>query len=120
MDDETQHEATQQEPAQTEPTAEQPAKRRWRDRALGFRGVIAVTVAGVILGGLGGTALGFALDDDGHPDVRFGTHFRGDDERPGPGGGFQPPGMPQPPEGTVPDEDTQPDSSGGTSGSTNS
>ncbi len=68
MDDETQHEATQQEPAQTEPTAEQPAKRRWRDRALGFRGVIAVTLAGVILGGLGGTALGFALDDDGHPD----------------------------------------------------
>ena len=108
-------------PADPAPEPPAPDSKPWRDRALGFRGVVAVTLAGVVLGGLGGTALGFALDSDSGPEhVRFGSRF-GDDDRPAPpGGGFQPPGLPQAPEGTVPDEDTQPDGSGDTNGSTTS
>jgi len=51
-----------------EQSVQQPRpKARWRDRSLGFRGALAVGAAGLILGGLGGTALGFAVDggDDG-------------------------------------------------------
>ena len=77
MNDETQHrQPGKNPPSPNRPPSSRP-RRGWRDRALGFRGVVAVTLAGVILGGLGGTALGFALDDDGHPDVRFGSHFGG-------------------------------------------
>ena len=100
------------------PAEPAPTKTRLRDRALGFRAVVAVTLAGVVLGGLGGTALGFALDGDQHDHpARVGGRFGGG---PGPEGGFAPPGVPQGPPGTAPQEQTAPDGSGDTSGSSNS
>lgn len=101
------------------PPAPPPAapilKTRWRDRVFTFRAILAVALAGLVLGvGAGaGTAL-VAGHDDG-PDVR---HQRmGPDEggfpgwggRTGPDG--QPPGMGQLPPGTVPQQqgDTTPD-----------
>ena len=77
----------------TEPTAEQPeqpvshrtrrrraAGPRLRDRVFGLRSVVAVALAGVVLGGLGGFGIHAATDGDGR-DGRMGRF--------GPGGGFQ-------------------------------
>ncbi len=119
------------ETAQPEPTTEPPEppepaakpKTRLRDRVLGIRGIAAVGLAGLVLGGLGGAAIGAAVDDDGghHGPGRFGSQFPGEDGRHGPDGGFRPPGEPgQAPPSTAPDEETQPDGSTDNSGSTNS
>jgi len=49
-----------------------PARRRWRDRVFGIRGVAAVALAGLVLGGSAGVGIGFLLDDEGHGrDGRF-------------------------------------------------
>ena len=71
-----------------QPTAPPPAPRqRLRDRLWSFRAVIAVALASVIVGGLGGAALASASD---HGDQgRFGPG-RGRFNRGGPGG---PPGV---------------------------
>jgi hypothetical protein len=108
-----------------EPPAVAPAPvatLRLRDRVLGMRGVAAVALAGLIVGGGGGFALGAVT--------------QGDDDRMGPGGGFGGPpgqfqqfpngpqggpgqGFPggQMPPGTAPQEPTQPDSPAPTPGS---
>ena len=71
-----------------------PAGTRLRDRVFGFRSVVMVALAGVILGGLGGFGIHAATDGDGRDD-RMGRF--------GPGGGFQdggrggPGGFPQGP-----------------------
>jgi hypothetical protein len=65
---------------------ETPAAQRFRDRLWSFRAVIAVALASVIVGGLGGAALANVSNND---DVRFGPgHARF--QRGGPG---MPPGM---------------------------
>jgi hypothetical protein len=78
---------TQALPAQGAPVppGSQPASPRLRDRVWSLRAVIAVALASVIIGGLGGAALANVADDDG--DVRRGP---GGFQRGGPGG---PPGM---------------------------
>ncbi|MFA6299346.1 MAG: hypothetical protein WC642_09270, partial [Nocardioides sp.] len=55
------------EPAIDESTDQQPplpTKPGWRERTLGMRGVAAVTLAGLILGGLGGAAIGVVASGD--------------------------------------------------------
>jgi hypothetical protein len=102
---------------------------RFRDRVLGMRSVAAVALASLVLGGLGGAALG-AVSAGGD-----------EDRRGGPGGFGRPPfqqgqpghlpqqGQPAPPAGapggvppgTSPQEDdVQPDGSGDTTSGTNS
>lgn len=65
-----------------------PTKVRWRERAFGLRSMLAVTLAGLVVGaGAGvGTTL---LATDGHDDGP-GRHWM--DRRPGPGGDFPGPG----------------------------
>ncbi|MDQ4051721.1 MAG: hypothetical protein M3237_03345 [Actinomycetota bacterium] len=110
----TDEDSTPDQPAVTEtPAKEAPARTRWRERALGFRGVVAVALATLILGGLGGTAIGMAVSGDDH-----------DRQRQGPGDfemhdGGRPPGGGVPP-GTAPEDDVQPDSSGETPSGTTS
>lgn len=111
------------------PEAEAPAKRTLRDRLAGSgdrlrgtRGLIAVTLAALIVGGFGGAAIHAAVDGDRDD---HGPFFRGDrpwemghdfGERPGPPRDFyrQAPGFPgQLPPTTTPedegeDEDTTP------------
>ncbi len=70
----------------TTPAGETPSRQRLRDRLWSFRAVIAVALASVIVGGLGGAALANVSDGD---DGRFGpgqNRF----QRGGPG---LPPGM---------------------------
>jgi hypothetical protein len=57
---------------------------RLRDQAFGIRSLVAVAVAGVIVGGLGGFGIHAATDDD-HRDGRMGRFGPGS----GPGGGFR-------------------------------
>ena len=68
-----------------------PAPVRFRDRVLGMRGVIAVALASVILGGVGGAALG-AVSSGDDEDGRFGRgpgNFQpGQDGQLPPGGQF--------------------------------
>ena len=54
------------------------------DRLNGTRGLIAATLAALIVGGIGGAAIHAAVDDDHHEHGRF---FRG--ERPGERGDFR-------------------------------
>ena len=77
------------------PAAERPPRQRWTERLWGLKALIAVAVASVIIGGLGGAAV--AGLGDRHGDDRtgpgFGHQFRG-----GPGHGrgargFVPPGQ---------------------------
>ena len=96
---------TQPTPAQPEPPANRPAepvaatppppppagppgapvvqRTRLRDLVLGLRSLVAVAVAGVIVGGLAGFAIHAATDDD-HRDGRMGGFGPGF----GPRGGF--------------------------------
>ncbi len=72
------------------PDEQTPVRRSLRDRTLGLRGVAAVALASVVLGGAGGVALGAVTDgaDDSRPGQLGG---------PGPGRGGQvqlPPGQP--------------------------
>jgi hypothetical protein len=53
----------------TTPAGEAPSRQRLRDRLWSFRAVIAVALASVIVGGLGGAALANVSDGD---DGRFG------------------------------------------------
>jgi len=95
MSDETSTEPVAEEPqaAPSEPTATKP---RFRDRfqrvgadgssrTFGLAALIASTLAGVIVGGLGGTALHAAVDDDGPDNGVFrhgpGPWDRGGEER---------------------------------------
>ena len=107
----TQPTAAQPGPAEEQPTAppqpapvaeaaaEPPAPRtRLRDLVFGLRSLVAVAIAGVIVGGLGGFAIHAATDGHDERMGRFGPRegFGG-----GPGGGFQqgPGGFPQGPGG---------------------
>ncbi len=110
-------------PAQTPAALAAPARPRWTQRTAerlqGTRGVIAVGVAGLLLGGFGGAAIAATVGDDdgGHGrDGRngrdgFGRHDRpGRDDQRGPGdgdrapdGGLAPDAPPTPP-GTAGDE----------------
>jgi hypothetical protein len=58
MDENTEHPGTSETPGN--PDIAEP-KARFRDRVLGMRGVAAVALAGVILGGAGGGALGAGM-----------------------------------------------------------
>ncbi|MDN4171458.1 hypothetical protein QWY28_00725 [Nocardioides sp. SOB77] len=97
-----------------------------RGRSLGWRGVAAVALASLLIGGAGGALVHAVADDHGHhghhgdrgrPD--FSTvrpeGFGDDADRGQPGR----PGLPPQtvPEGTAPQEDVQPDPSGDTSSS---
>jgi hypothetical protein len=77
------------------PAAEPPTRKRWTDRPWGFKAIIAVALASVIIGGLGGAALANlgGRDGDDRTGPGFGHQFRG-----GPGqgrgpNGFVPPGQ---------------------------
>ena len=61
-----------------EPPAPVPARTPWRERVLGLRGVLAVSAASLIMGGLGGAAITSLVDDDrdGPGDRREGRHDR--------------------------------------------
>jgi len=123
MTDETAQSEPAAEPTEPPETPPTQTKTRLRDRVLGIRGIAAVGLAGLVLGGLGGAAIGVAVDDDGDHGrpVRFGSQMPGGDGRHGPDGGFLPPGGPgQAPPSTAPDEEIQPDGSTDDSGSTNS
>jgi hypothetical protein len=113
----------------------------WRERVYGIKGVAAVAVAGLIVGGGAGAAIHAAVGDDGGRDGRPGFMRNG-----GPGGGpgfagpgggqqgpgqgqgqlpqppggmpAQPPGMPQQP-ATPPEDGVSPDSSGDTTSGNN-
>ena len=117
------------------PTPDVPPKRTLRsrlagagDRVYGTRGLIAATLAALIVGGFGGAAIHAAVDGDRH---ERGPFFRGErpgdmgrgfdgpmgggfgGERPGPPGDFErqaPPGFPGPvpPTTTPEDEDSTP------------
>jgi hypothetical protein len=121
--------AQQPPPYPPYPQAPAVARPRFRDRVLGMRGVAAVAVAGLILGGAGGAVLGAATS--GGEDHNFGPG-RGGFGGPGqfqqqlpPQGQGQPPqgfqGFPggqggQLPPGTAPQNPVQPDNSGDTPG----
>jgi hypothetical protein len=111
------------------PEEETPAKRTLRDRLAGTgqrlrgtRGLIAATLAALIVGGLGGAAIHAAVDGDRHEHGRFfrgpgeGRDFggrMGGGERPGGPGDFfreAPPGFPGPvpPTTTPEDEESSP------------
>ncbi|MBJ7356695.1 hypothetical protein [Nocardioides sp.] len=112
-----------------------PTRAGWRERGYGIKGVAAVAVAGLVIGGGAGAAIHAATADDGGRDGRPGFSRDGGrgDGFGGPGGG--PPGqgqgqMPQPPGGmpagppglppqpaTPPDDEVTPDGSGDTTGS---
>lgn len=114
------------------PVAAAP-KTRFRDRVLGMRGVAAVAVAGLIIGGAGGAVLGAVTSGD---DDRDGGRFGGPGGFGGPGQFQQqlPPGQPGQlpqggpgqgmpggglPPGTSPQDEVQPDNSGYTTSGTN-
>jgi len=61
---------------------------RLRDQAFGIKSLVAVAVAGVIVGGLGGFGIHAATDGD-HRDGRMGRFGPGFGPRGGPGGGFR-------------------------------
>ena len=88
------HQPTQALPAQQAPAPEPapdvgpaPEKQRLRDRVWSFRALIAVALASVIMGGLGGAALANVAQDD---DERRLGPGQGWFDREGPGG---PPGL---------------------------
>lgn len=96
------------QPVPTDQPAEKAAdkaKPGWRERTLGLRGVAAVALASLILGGAGGAALG-ALSNGADGD-RGRDGFGPGQFQPPPGGGG--PGGMVPP-GTTPPDDVQPDS----------
>lgn len=76
-----------------------PAKRTWRERlagseerAYGLRGLVAATLAALMVGGVGGAAIHAAVDGEGHEQRRFsrgehpdGPDGPGDFDRRGPG-----------------------------------
>ncbi len=104
-----------------EPTPPPATERtRWRDRALGFRGVLAVAAASLILGGLGGAAITAVASGDDHDRGPAHSDFRDGDRQPrgGPGG----PGMPGTgvPPMSPPQDDVQPDDTGETDSGANS
>ena len=66
---------------------------RLRDRVFGFRSVVMVALAGVILGGLGGFVIHAATDGDDR-DGRMGRFGPGGGFQPGPGGRGGPGGFP--------------------------
>lgn len=86
------------------PAPPAPTRTRLRDRTFRLRAVAAVGLASLILGGLGGAAIGVVADGDDHHPARPG----------GPGGRFQP-GPPDGglPPGTAPDDqEAEPEQSG--------
>ena len=98
-----------------------PARTRLRDRAFGLRGLAAVALAGLLLGGAGGALVGaVAAGGEGGDGSEHGRPYRGElggpeGHRPG-----LPPGGPVGgvPPSTAPsqDDDSQRDSGGTTSG----
>ncbi|HEY3016136.1 MAG TPA: hypothetical protein VGJ41_13545 [Nocardioides sp.] len=97
----------------------EPPRRKFWSRMLSMRAVAAVTLAGVVLGGVGGAAVGLAVGNDGH-DRRgpegFGPSLQqfpsegmpdgdGGQQLPDQGLPGQPPGLPdQVPPSTEPDD----------------
>ena len=75
-----------------------PPKERFVDRLWSLRAVIAVALASVILGGLGGAALASAASDDGDDRGGPGQRFHR-------GGQMPPPGMQRWRDGTAATED---------------
>lgn len=90
----------------------------WKHRVLGMRAVAAVALATLVLGGVGGAALGAVSDG---ADQQQGPGGRGTFQLPPGGQGFQPGQVPAPgglPPGTAPQDDVVPDTTPDTSGST--
>ena len=77
---ETEPTAAQPEQPEQEPAAPVADRTRLRDLVFGLRALVAVALAGLILGGLTGFGIHAATDGDGQ-DGRMGRF--------GPGGGFQ-------------------------------
>jgi hypothetical protein len=102
------------------PAQVEPARPRLRDHLFGLRSVVAVALAGVVLGGLGGFAVHAATDGGGRDDRmgRFGPGgFQGGPGRGGPLGFPQSPGQqgpgqqaPQVPQAPQPSETPSQDS----------
>ena len=95
---------TQPTAAQPDPPEEQPVqpteppaapvaaaapRTRLRDLVFGLRSLVAVALAGVILGGLAGFALNAATGGDDHRDGQMGRFGGPGGFRGGPDGGFQ-------------------------------
>ncbi|MBV6729549.1 hypothetical protein [Nocardioides daeguensis] len=114
-------------PAPPVPPAAAPVlKTRWRDRAFTLRSMVAVGLAGLVLGAGAGVGTALVASHDDSPDFRHQRMGPG-----GPGGGFPrwegrdgqdgpPPGWGQMPPGSGPQqqpEAPQDGASGGTSGS---
>jgi hypothetical protein len=118
MTDDTNETLPPPEPTPDETPEPAAARTRWRDRVVGFRGVLAVAAAGLILGGLGGTAIGVVVSgDDDHGRGPARTDFREGDH--GPRGVPGRPGTGVPPM-SPPQDDVQPDDPGDTDSGTSS
>ncbi|WP_133241257.1 hypothetical protein [Nocardioides gansuensis] len=109
--------------------ADQPvpsARTRLRERAFGFKALAAATVAALLLGGLGGAAIGVLVDGDGPGDHGRMGFERGRPDFGGPFGRFDERGFPPAPPGELPesttpdDEDTSPAPSESPTDSSNS
>ncbi len=84
-------EAPESPEVQATPASDTPTKRTFRERVAdvgsrlhGTRGLIAATLAALIVGGLGGAAIHSAVDDDGDRrdrDQNFGGRHPGDGGR---------------------------------------
>ncbi|TQK71814.1 hypothetical protein [Nocardioides sp. SLBN-35] len=104
-------------PAPIEPTAPAPVlKTRWRDRVFHLRAMVAVGLAGLVLGAGAGAGTALVAGHDDRPDFRH-QRMGGPGERGFPGWGGRggqegPPNMGQVPPGSSQQDD---DSSGGTS-----
>ena len=96
--------------SESESTPPERTATRWQDRTLGLRGVVAVGLTTLVLGGLGGAAIATIAHHDGHRD---GWSRLERDGRDGPGRGprgFAPQAPPSVvPPTTQPEDDTQPD-----------
>jgi hypothetical protein len=85
----------------TTPAPPNEPRTPWQQRVLGVRGIATVALAGVLLGGLGGTAIGAAAAGDEH---RGSDRFSGVQDRDG--RPQQPPRDGLPP-ATAPQDDSQ-------------
>jgi hypothetical protein len=99
---------SEERPAEPAAEATEPAPRaRFRDRMFGVRSVAAVTLASLVLGGLGGAAIAAVVDDDGPQHRGPGQMQMRDGGRPDHGTRMPPGGMVPP--ATPPEDEAEPE-----------